>query len=465
MKRHSFFVALELIGTVGLIVGLTVVTEPYRGCGMSLPKPPPPVCTTRQPGLSPEAVAEAITRNSPDWHLLRADDRAAVLIGGPVVIVLGAEAPLDSGAIRDALSFSQKFDAAMKDHPALIVWLGRGQEKNPDATRLPDWYGDVRLALTHDDVTPEGCLVRVTAAEAAAPHLSNEKLNENAEKIARAEKVLVAAIGRVRPAPHALAARIEGDQQLMRDEAIWSSRTKGFPTSAIVILGLVFLFYWRAASDDDDAFSVAQIEVKVLKRDGALCVPPESGHRYRFLSYGLLHSGAQHLLNNSVSLYLGCYLLEPTIGAARTILIFVGGVVGGGAARLLKKQPGLLVGASGGSFALNGALLVLVLLPGGWVPAVERQGVEIFMAIILGAGLLLSFMPNISMMCHLGGAFAGAALAGLLTLGLPPLGDESRLAVIAWWILAGIACAALAFSGWWVRRLGRRASKSSEAAS
>jgi rhomboid protease GluP len=249
----------------------------------------------------------------------------------------------------------------------------------------------------------------------------------------------------------------------MRDESVWTARTRTLPSSAAILLALILIFYWRAASDDESVI-IAQLDVETLERDGALRVPPGPDKRYRLLSHGLLHAGVQHLFNNGISIYLGCYLLEPCLGSARTLLVFIGGVLGGAAARLTLKRKGLLVGASGGAFALNGAMLALVLLPGARVPELERQGMEIFMAVMLGMGLLLSFVPNISLAAHVGGALAGMLLVatGLLTLGRPTLqaGEESQMAATIAWLVAAPAVAALAFSGYWVRRLGRRASAS-----
>jgi rhomboid protease GluP len=454
-------VALQLFGVLGVILLWAFFSDRLQGCGVSQQKVPDPVCVAGAHGGLPNELADALAAASNGRMLLRDDAGAGVVLLEALVVLLPAsESRPPAEALAAALApLTPEIRAALRDRAALVVWLGHGQGRAADAGARPSWDAGLRLDLAHDDLTLDGCLARAAAAPDPARRISKEKFDDHAENIAHAEKALVQAVARTVPLADA-AARRDHDQKLMHSSGIWAERARSLPISAAVLLGVLLIFFWRAAADDAEAtLAIAALDAPTLVRDGALCIPPQPGQRYRILSYGLLHTGLQHLLNNGVSLYIGCYILEPALGAPRTLLVFLAGVLGGGWARLFLRREGLLVGASGGAFAMNGAGLVLVLLGAAWVPLIERQGFVILQCIMLGAGLLLSFMPNISLVCHLGGALAGVlvVVSGLITLGRPDLdgGVESQLSAILAWAIAGAAIAAWIFSGIWVRHLDR----------
>jgi membrane associated rhomboid family serine protease len=461
MKR-SWKVALQIFGLVALFAGWFFVAPRYEGALEPQAPVPAPVCA-KIPPASTSQLAAALLAGADQRVLLRDDEGAAVLVLDAVVILLPeSEQRPPAEALAAALApLTPEVRAGLGDRTALVVWLGRGHARKADPAELPAWDPQLRLDLFHDQITDYDCLVRAGATPDPGHPLSRRKYNRSAEKVAQAEKLLAAAIDRSPLTPLAgeeLTARLARDRQRMHSSGIWSQRQRSLPPSAIVLTVLLFIFFWRAATDGDT--DIAELDTSALARDGALLVPVPPGQGYRVLSHGLLHAGLQHLLNNCISLYIGCYLLEPALGAARTLLLFLAGVAGGGVARILIRRKGLLVGASGGAFALNGASLALVLLPGPWVPFLDRQGVLLLMAIMLGAGLFLSLLPNISLVGHLGGALAGGllVLTGLITLGRPTLdgGVESPASVAIAWSLAIIGVTAWVFSGIWVRHLSQK---------
>ena len=79
---------------------------------------------------------------------------------------------------------------------------------------------------------------------------------------------------------------------------------------------------------------------------------PQSGHWWKFLSFGLLHAGVLHAIANMLLLFLAGRELEPIIGAKHfTIIYLVGNVLGGLAHwTFMRWQP--LMGVSAGVAAV-----------------------------------------------------------------------------------------------------------------
>ncbi len=459
--KASHSISLQLFGTLAFLVGAWFFTERFEGCAAKVPPPPAASCWAGARAVTTASLAAALARGADSRLLLRDDAVAAVvaLDGALVIFLPESEHRPPADAITDALSpLPFEVRAALWDRTALVLWLGRGVGQKPDPTPLPSWNGPLRLDLVHDDLTADGCLVRTPLAPDAAHHVNNEHLGKIEKKAVAAEKLLVDAFGHTAERPFTdeeVATRRAHGWHLMHTSGIWAQRENTAPPAALIILVILFAFFWRAAADGKE--TIAEINLAALDRDGALIVPAKKGEGYRLLSHGLLHRGLEHLLNNSLSLWLGCYLLEPPLGTARTLLVFLAGVIAGGWVRLRLPRPGHLVGASGGAFAIQGAALALVLLPGPWVPVLEQHSFFIMLGVMVGAGLLLSLLPGISLLAHLGGATVGGLLAvtGLITLGRPPLdgGAEPNWVGYIAWALAGSALVVWVGAGIWVRHL------------
>jgi len=124
-----------------------------------------------------------------------------------------------------------------------------------------------------------------------------------------------------------------------------------------------------------------------------------------------VHGSFWHILFNMISLYfLGSFLIRATGEKSFLAVFILGGLAGNILFALLANPFSTGVGASGGIFALGGALAILAPgLPVFIFPI--PVPVPLWAAIIIF--LLLSFRPGIAAEAHLGGFLLGL-LAGLI---------------------------------------------------
>ncbi|MDF2492810.1 MAG: gluP [Microbacterium sp.] len=95
--------------------------------------------------------------------------------------------------------------------------------------------------------------------------------------------------------------------------------------------------------------------------------------------------------------------LEPLLGRARFLVLYVLGALGGSVAVALIDPGQAVVGASGAIFALFGAFVIIA----------RHIGAEIGgILIVLGINLAIGFLPgmNVSWQAHVGGLVAGAVV-------------------------------------------------------
>lgn len=133
-----------------------------------------------------------------------------------------------------------------------------------------------------------------------------------------------------------------------------------------------------------------------------------AGEWWRIFTAGFLHAGLFHLAFNMLALYVLGELLEPRLGAARFLALYLASLACGALGALLLAPNGVTVGASGAVFGLMGAAAVIT-----W-----REGIPLFES-GLGAWILLNLLitflvPRISIGGHLGGLVGGALAAWLL---------------------------------------------------
>lgn len=146
---------------------------------------------------------------------------------------------------------------------------------------------------------------------------------------------------------------------------------------------------------------------------------------WRFLTTAFLHSGIVHLAMNMFSLYWTGQSLEPVMGRARYLALYLLSALGGTTFVLawVLAQPSsfatVTVGASGAVFGLFGAILVLQKAMG-----VNSQE----MYALLGVNLVYGFLvPGISWQAHVGGLLVGMLAAWvMLKLDRPVPGMTAR---------------------------------------
>jgi membrane associated rhomboid family serine protease len=130
------------------------------------------------------------------------------------------------------------------------------------------------------------------------------------------------------------------------------------------------------------------------------------GHEYwRLITAGFLHSGLLHIGFNMYILYWLGTMLEPSLGHARFLALYVASLLAGSFGALLVSPNAVTVGASGAVFGLMGAAFVMQRARG-------MDPMQSGIAPVILFNLVISFViPNISIGGHIGGLVGGAAAA------------------------------------------------------
>lgn len=161
---------------------------------------------------------------------------------------------------------------------------------------------------------------------------------------------------------------------------------------------------------------------------------------WRMLTAAFLHDPHQpmHILFNMLALWQVGSWLEPALGRARFVALYLASALGGSVGYLLLSSPPQnmiesyssswltpTVGASGAVFGLFGALLVFLRHLG-------RSAGGLVLLLLIN-GLLPLFYPSIAWQAHLGGFVIGILLAA----GTVALREPSRRR-LQWPMIAGI---------------------------
>jgi membrane associated rhomboid family serine protease len=132
------------------------------------------------------------------------------------------------------------------------------------------------------------------------------------------------------------------------------------------------------------------------------------GEWWRVFTAAFLHNGPAHLAVNMLSLLILGSELERRLGHWRYLSVYLLSAVGGAAAIQLFGDPRVSVaGASGAIYGVLGALGVLMLA--------RREDLRGLLT-LLAINLVISLLPGISLLGHLGGLVTGALTAGVLLL-------------------------------------------------
>lgn len=206
-------------------------------------------------------------------------------------------------------------------------------------------------------------------------------------------------------------------------------RGAGFLFPGVLAVAVLALHLWLTRQP------VVVME-KVYREGGLTLAGVGEGNLWQIASYGLLHGSWTHAGVNAAMLYLFARRTVWGIGLGATVKTLIFGVVGGGlcflAGEWMAHFPQVLVGVSGGTFALLflqlgvspdsrmwplpvsgralfagilSALVLLVLIdPVLGIPGFSQIGVSLVKAGFVG-------LFQTSSTCHLGGALAGMAMA------------------------------------------------------
>lgn len=127
------------------------------------------------------------------------------------------------------------------------------------------------------------------------------------------------------------------------------------------------------------------------------------GEPWRLVTNGFLHYGPIHLLLNMFALWTLGRMIEPLLGVWRFVALYVLSLLGGSAFVFVADSPRvLLAGASGAIAGLLGATLVAFV-------RMKLNLQPVLMNVVLLA--VMSFLPGVSLLAHLGGFVVGAAVA------------------------------------------------------
>ena len=142
-----------------------------------------------------------------------------------------------------------------------------------------------------------------------------------------------------------------------------------------------------------------------------------SGQVWRLATVALVHANVIHLFFNASVFLDVAGIVERLAGAARMLAVFWIGTVAATLASVA-ALPEPSVGASGGVFAVLGALLAISVRHRAELPPAVRARLVRSTGFVIGANVLLGFvLPRVDWAAHLGGVAAGAVLGWILGMG------------------------------------------------
>ena len=162
-----------------------------------------------------------------------------------------------------------------------------------------------------------------------------------------------------------------------------------------------------------------------------------AGEYWRLLTGGFLHAGLLHIGFNMYVLYWLGTMLEPTLGHARFLALYLASLLAGSFGALLLSPQSFTVGASGAVFGLMGAAFILERARG-----MDPMQSGLGFVILLNLGLTF-VIGNISIGGHIGG-LVGGALAAVVITRLP----RTRSPYPAVAVCAGVALLSVAGGVW-----------------
>lgn len=144
---------------------------------------------------------------------------------------------------------------------------------------------------------------------------------------------------------------------------------------------------------------------------------------WRLLTPIFVHIGWQHVLLNSLTLYFLGHLAEDLWGSSRFFLLYLLAGIFGNLLTMVLTPDVLAAGASTSLFGLFGAIVVVGYF--GKNPYLKQLGSR-YQGLLLVNLLFNLFMPDVSLVGHLGGLFGGAMASVFISLPQPVFNKKSR---------------------------------------
>lgn len=134
----------------------------------------------------------------------------------------------------------------------------------------------------------------------------------------------------------------------------------------------------------------------------------DGGEWYRLFTSGFVHYGLIHLAFNMVILYHFGLMLEPALGRARMLALYLSALLVGSLGVVLVEPDAITAGASGAVFGMVGAAAV----------GLRQRGIDVWQSGVgplLAINLVFTFaVPGISVGGHVGGLIGGAVVGGAM---------------------------------------------------
>jgi membrane associated rhomboid family serine protease len=203
-----------------------------------------------------------------------------------------------------------------------------------------------------------------------------------------------------------------------------AGRRWGAVTLTLIAIN-VAMFVVTAAAAGVEGFSPLDNNFStIFARLDQFPVAVAAGEWWRPLTAAFLHIGPIHLALNMLAVLIFGSELERQLGRSRFLALYLLSALGGAASIQLFGNPlQPVAGASTAIYGLLGGLGVLMI--------VRRQDLRGLLT-LLAINIVISFLPGVSLLGHLGGLVVGAATAGIFiaTRRRPPL-QIAALALLA----------------------------------
>ena len=184
----------------------------------------------------------------------------------------------------------------------------------------------------------------------------------------------------------------------------WRTYLKRYPLTSLFIILNVAIFLLMTLSG-------GSTNPNTLVRFGAYYKPLIwEGEIYRLFAPIFLHIGWEHLLFNCFAILVFAPGLEIMLGKIRYLILYLGSGVAGFILTFFFSSAMLAAGASGAIFGVYGMFAYLAKYRRDLMDYYSRQTI----IPILVLGVVLTFLPGISIIGHLGGLAAGFFLGFIL---------------------------------------------------
>ncbi len=201
-------------------------------------------------------------------------------------------------------------------------------------------------------------------------------------------------------------------QRAEKDSAGWRAlmhmgRPEPVTLSLLLVLATVHLVFGWCLREE--------MQEKVLMWAGNSADTVKMGEWWRLFTTLFLHANLLHLAMNGVGLWLFGSAVEKTMGRWRMLVVFVAGGALGNVLSAWLARYDVAIGASGGIFAVIGAFAVGVWRLRSPMYVALRRRLLVVVALMVAADFTIGGLePQVDNLAHVGGFFAGMALAVVL---------------------------------------------------